>query len=391
MRIVRVLFLSILCASPHIVLGERCEHAPYALKQAAYVSGLSRLRAVSCEELTAERFLAKTRNLVLKDVSLDRLVHEESVLKALGIVPREYPYAACLVDDLARNAAAFYAPALQGFAVPSWHETPMAVLVHEATHALQDHHFNVRTFGTRTFVLSDENFAASALLEGHAMYIESQYLKSEPQRAHAELDESMRLAPHDAQCGMPIRFAQLLDAPYELGERFVAALVRVSGESAVLAAFKRPPRTSREIMHPERYLAGESTVTVAPGPSQRVFRDGVYTRILSESIGEFGLLSLLASRLPINRALPGSIGWRGDLLEIYLRHRHVIAEWQIVLATEEAALKLFQEYTEVLRRSLATAIDARTKSYTIDVPEGELSLRLSNSRVYVHYAGSEHR
>ena len=60
----------------------------------------------------------------------------------------------------------------------------------------------------------------------------------------------------------PLAIREAMLFPYRAGFGFVAALRRRQPWSAVDAAFARPPRSTEQIIHPERYLADDQPVPV---------------------------------------------------------------------------------------------------------------------------------
>ncbi len=116
-----------------------------------------------------------------------------------------------------------------------------AVLLHELHHALQDQHFGL-TGLYRSAHAGDETQALRALVEGEAMLAVTDLLNYDFER-HMGLPET----------GTVDR--SLFDKIYEYGSgrRFVLALRERGGWDAVDAAYSQPPRSTAEILHPERY------------------------------------------------------------------------------------------------------------------------------------------
>ena len=99
------------------------------------------------------------------------------------------------------------------------------------------------------------------LIEGDAVRVEKQYLKTlssdDQRRAAEEASQQAETAKR-----LPKVLVTSLTFPYEVGPVFVEALSKQGGQAAVDGAFARPPVTSEQLLHPERYLAG-----TAPWPS----------------------------------------------------------------------------------------------------------------------------
>ena len=103
---------------------------------------------------------------------------------------------------------------------------------------------------------------------------------------------------------------ELLAFPYAVGPRFVDAVMTArGGNSGLDGAFTSPPKTSSEVIHPDRFLGGFAPADVAaPAAAGPEFDHGV--------LGEMGLTLLLERLIP--RPLTASDardlaqGWHGD-------------------------------------------------------------------------------
>src|SRR5205085_6086849 len=51
--------------------------------------------------------------------------------------------------------------------------------------------------------------------------------------------------------------------PYEEGVAFAALLYQNGGWDAVDAAFKNPPRSTEQVLHPDRYIGGDAPKPIA--------------------------------------------------------------------------------------------------------------------------------
>ena len=165
-----------------------------------------------------------------------------------------------------------------------------AVAVHELTHALQDQRFAI---GARDLALRDDwdaSLAFHAVIEGEASLVMLSYVAGMTGRLLAELvsndlfmDSAVAAAGKTVPSGTPRYLVDSLEFPYVAGLRFVAAAYRRGGWPAVDTLYSDPPRSSREILHPEEYFAGRRYPT-------SLVRDPVHLQggVLSvEHMGEF--------------------------------------------------------------------------------------------------------
>lgn len=224
------------------------------------------------------------------------------VLRALGLLPAAGGQGSGGELDPA-TVAGFYDTETKALVVRGTRLTPFVrqVLVHELTHALDDQHFDLDP----AFADDEAAMAFEALVEGVAVVVERRYLASLPEaerRAAADEEESTFGGAGPATPGI---VAELGAFPYRDGPRLVDALLAAGGPARLDAAFRSPPVSSAEILHPERFLDGPGRAGVPPvraeGP---VVDDGV--------LGEVILRLVLAGSLPRDRAAVAAAGWAGD-------------------------------------------------------------------------------
>jgi len=196
------------------------------------------------------------------------------------------------------------------------------VYAHEFTHALQDQHFGLRDLGfdTETGLANpDRLLAIQALVEGDATVVMTLYTQSvaseNPLAAFQLLAQGLMagnlLLPADTP---PVLVEELL-FPYNSGEVFVLALYRDGGWERVNQAYTDDlPQSSEQILHPERYLAGDNPqeVTLHPAvPGEN------WTLLLDRTMGEFYLRQYLQTQLTRREAADAAEGWGGDRYHIY--------------------------------------------------------------------------
>src|SRR5690606_34197782 len=77
-----------------------------------------------------------------------------------------------------------------------------------------------------------------------------------------QLSLAMALPSGDLLDKAPLAVREALLFPYRAGFSFVAALRRHHPWSAIDAAFERPPRSTEQILHPDRYEQDELPIAV---------------------------------------------------------------------------------------------------------------------------------
>ena len=165
--------------------------------------------------------------------------------------------------------------------------TVRVTLVHELTHALQDQHFDIVGEGLED--REDESaFGLEGVVEGDAVRVERLYLEtlSAQERKRFEVEQMEIAAGIDPD--VPRVLYQYLAFPYVVGPDFTTVVHEEGGQERLDAAFREPPVSSEQLLHPEAFLAGEGLVPVeAPAADGEVFDDGI--------LGEFDVLLILSS------------------------------------------------------------------------------------------------
>ena len=87
----------------------------------------------------------------------------------------------------------------------------------------------------------------------------------------------------------------------EYGRKFVEALYQRGGWAAVNKAYEDLPASTEQILHPEKYLAGEKPIEVAAAPLSEVF-GGDWQIIADEVLGEWRTYHVVSRRRRRSRA-----------------------------------------------------------------------------------------
>ena len=184
-------------------------------------------------------------------------------------------------------------------------------MVHELTHALTDQHFD---FGARNRTLADqelgeEAFALSALVEGDAELVRTiwtdEHLTSR-QQLEAELGST---GDPSAYLDIPQYILDSLYFPYSVGLDFVKSLHDEGGFARVDDAYRQPPTSTEEILHPDQYVPGRQWSR--PALPDVAAATGC-TAVDSSTIGEFDMSEVFDLYLPADQAKAAADGWNGD-------------------------------------------------------------------------------
>jgi hypothetical protein len=257
------------------------------------------------------------------------------VLKKFGLLPRDFDLQSFLVSLLEEQVAGYYDAKTKTVNLLDWviPDLQRPVLAHELTHALQDQSFGLDKWLKRgeedldskkkltpeDFTKDEDSEARQAVVEGQAMVVLLDYMLAPMHRTVANSPEVVDALSTDMATGgvdsvqyqhAPIFLKESLTFPYRYGLEFEAEVLRAKGkEQAFAATFQNPPHTSREIMEPQTYIAGEHIAPLALPDFKKIFRD--YDRFDVGAIGEFDVFVLAeqyASEKEAHRIAPN---WRG--------------------------------------------------------------------------------
>lgn len=174
-------------------------------------------------------------------------------------------------------------------------------------------------------VFSDRCRALNALLGGDWSLAAEQWLEvngsDELKQAVAEAGDPVQLI----QAQAPVDFTQLdLQFPAIEGKQFVQAAFDEGEWVRVDDVYATVPLSSEQILHPEKYVAGESPSAMQDASLGTVLGSG-WTPLVSGDLGEWLTYLLLAhgvnadAQVAESSARAAAAGWNGDQLQVYLR------------------------------------------------------------------------
>jgi hypothetical protein len=241
------------------------------------------------------------------DEDADQLRETEVFLEGLGLVEPGTDLVESMRSLLGMGVVGFYDPETDELVVRGAALTPYVrtTIAHELVHALDDQHLDLDR--PEYDEADDEiSFGFSSVVEGNARRVENAYRESLSEQEQADATAEEMALGSDADMGdIPLVLVDLISAPYALGETLVADLAALGGEDAVNAAFADPPRTSEQVIDPDRYAAREPAVEVPhPQVTGGVVEEGM--------LGELLVLLVLADGVDQDVAGTAAMGWGGD-------------------------------------------------------------------------------
>jgi hypothetical protein len=198
------------------------------------------------------------------------------------------------------------------------------ILAHELTHAVTDQRYDLTRADRLAAATAREDAAAAyaGLVEGDATLLMQQYLTERltpSEQASAGLAAAADRTPQRDAAPAVIRESLLF--PYQEGLQFVRALYQRGGWAAVNRAYRDPPTSTEQLLHPERYLGTRDQPQPVPIGDLSGHLGGGWRPSAELSVGEFDLGVLLQGELPVTTAQTAAAGWDGGLLRTFQQGR----------------------------------------------------------------------
>jgi hypothetical protein len=268
----------------------------------------------------------------------------EAFLRTAGLIPAGAALRASLATVLEQQVAGYYDP-LTGtlHLVDRADEMPTfmqrTVLAHELTHALDDQYAGLGDLDrTEPQSTEDADVVKGSLAEGSATALMLQYLVRETMAGRVNAGEAAayfkkEMARAESLAQMP-RYFNALFGSYLVGSAFLAkgnlqAVLTQPDNTAIgqnfLAAWKTPPRSSEQVLHPDKYWdasRADEPVVVDDAAVERWLASPGRQVVHRDTLGEL-LTALLTeppgTRPPAEKLMaadgwtnPGASGWGGD-------------------------------------------------------------------------------
>jgi len=351
-----------------------------------------------------------------EDKDAQRLERSEVVLKKFGLLPRSFDLKPFMVQLLKEQVAGYYDPKDKSVNLLNWVdiEQQRPVLAHELTHALQDQSFGIEKWmrgsldtanrkadPTPADIVTDEELGArEAVVEGQAMAVLVDYtlaptgnsLLQAPQIVEA-LKQGMLTGTPDSPSfrDAPIFLKDSLTFSYRYGLDFTIALLQAGGKGLAFAgAFNNPPKSTREIMEPQTYLAHEQ---LAPMPMLDFNQDFKgYDWFDIGAMGEFDVDVLVEQYAGAEEARALYPHWRGGYYFAGLPKGNksaalgllYVSRWSSPAKAAEFAAVYARSLTQRYQRSRAVGADGKVAG---DAPPASAWKTLSGSHAWLTEEG----
>lgn len=324
------------------------------------ISGLQLQKKVPSDLISKDKVNEFLKKKVKEVSSPNEIRAEELTLKKFGLVPQDFDLAKTTVDVLTEQAAAFYDYHAKKLFITDWtpSSTREAALAHELAHALADQNFNLKRFIRKARESDDEALARMAVMEGQATWLMSEFLArrtGETLFHNPALAERMNRMSDSGGSGefpvfegAPLYIRTTLIFPYTGGMSFQQAVVDKDDKAAFAEVFQRPPISTQQVLHPEKYFAADKPVR-PDLPKPPPFLRG-YKGLIGGSFGELDHQVLIEQYAGKPAAKDIAPHWRGgqyEIIENRKLNRAVLlyaSQWE----DAEWARKFFEAYRKAM-------------------------------------------
>ncbi|MBI1870004.1 MAG: hypothetical protein HYS07_02290 [Chlamydiae bacterium] len=231
-----------------------------------------------------------------------------------------------------------------------------AILAHELTHALQDQHFRIKNLVDSNLRNDDQKLAHLSLVEGDASFVTQLYYLHSMKLSVLWDILSYFFVDQKEFKNAPLVLQQNMIFPYLKGIEFVSYIYHKSGWSGINRCFQKPPSSTEEILHPDKYLADNDAPQMIVFPSLKEVLSP-YVLLEENVIGEFNI-RLLFEKFFKSKAFEATAeGWGGDTYQVWedKTSSSLILIWLTHWDTPQDANQFFNGYSQLVLKKFPDA------------------------------------
>lgn len=347
-----------------------------AWRVASMVRRLKPKAPVKLSILDPKALVSLVKSKVKDEVPAEVIRSEGHCFEVLGLIPKGYDYENETYALLEEELAGMYLPDDKTMYVATGvkNDELDATLSHELVHALQDQYFQIGEKMKYKPGASDALSAMQALAEGDATsaMIDEIILAKKGEDALQQmnasdmddrtpeefLDDSLDDKKPDAAIKKAPRFIALgLVAPYADGLAFVNGLRRRGGWDAVDMAWQKPPTSTEQLLHLEKYDAQEPSIDVPVATAAALGAD--WKNVYDDTFGEEEGRIAFGQWMGVAASKRAADGWGGDHVTLFESSAHDLAVgWRIVFDDDTQS----KEAAQILEVAWTSTYGAPTKS-----------------------------
>ena len=327
------------------------------MAQLSEITGLKVRRRVEYAVIPRSRLKEFLERRIREEIDPEQIRVEELLLKKLGFVPEDFHLKETMLALYEEQAAALYDFRKKKLFLLDSTDGPLqrTALVHELAHALADQHFRLDKFIDKANKNDDGALARMAVMEGQATWLMTEFMARRMGESLADSRELVDLMSRMTGASMgrfpvldrvPLYVRQSLLFPYTSGLEFQHAVFERLGRKAFAQVFRNPPRSTRQVLHPEKYFEPDE---LPPPKLPRI--SGGYKKTAEGTLGEFDFAVWLQQYGSDDLVRSLAPEWRAGKYQLWEARDGGGASILVhgsVWAGEEAARRFFEFYRRVL-------------------------------------------
>lgn len=356
------------------------------------IRGLELERPISVEHQSIDEFEDYLDDAIDSSMPSERAASFGRVVEKLGLYrgPEIESFRELMKFVMTSQAGAYYDPDRSTFFVLVEDAPPMALgslYAHELYHGLQDQHFDLEAYVLDTAearLNDDELLARQAVVEGEATYVMTLWLGREMTGqvpSGLALDAAVQMQSRldagalramleagavpdglggdmesmaDAMSEIPPFVIETLLGAYLKGMAFVHHVVGDGWEGAE-RLYTDPPRSTEQILHPEKWIEGDDPVRISlPESSGSEALEG-WTLLDSNVVGELQWRVIFDEHGLEQRSTALAAGWDGDRYAVLERDDELLLLLYTTWDSEAEAAEFAAGYEELLAVKYADA------------------------------------
>ena len=302
--------------------------------------------AVPAGVQSADQFMEFATKEFEEEYGLETFRARGEAYGLLGLVDPEEDFLDTFLELLRGQVGGYYDPKTKTFyMIDAFNRGALAdiIMAHELTHALDDQRFDLAAMAEKVKGNSDAEFAMRSVAEGSGMSLMNLYTMEGAKQGWLDMAEmarqSMKMQSDQAAAlqRAPQFLVITLALPYLEGNKFLAktsnfmkAMQLKPTHEDLETAFKNPPRSSEQVLHPEKYWDPGKLDEPMPTQAEDLSTNlgAGWASADSDVLGELGCFVMTVEQIPnlgtmagmaAPRVTPASAGWGGDEYR-YFRH-----------------------------------------------------------------------
>ena len=241
---------------------------------------------------------------------------DQKVMQILGVDFEGIELFDLMLELLKEMGANFYFHQRQELYISVDSGLPMTLqevnLAHAMAHALLEQHFQISQRQKDVIGRLDAFLTLNSLVEGDANVVQTEYAVRHltPQQQGELIQLSAAAEARPVFQNAPYSLRRIIEFIFNGAVPFVKAIRASGGWEAVNRMYEDPPVSTEQLLHPEKYIAGEAPVPVSLPDLPSSLGPG-WVELHSDVLGELSLVIYLETQTR-RRADAAAAGWGGD-------------------------------------------------------------------------------